>query len=278
MQKIDPAYLYQLGALIRPLTRITAETDMYDGVAVVVNARDAVAVAISPNNLYTPSLRQSRGRGEVLISLLNALIEKMNHKEWLGWFDQEEVNFLQETLIGFESAYLIELQNAAIYYVQPKGGFDIEGLIGAGENLFPRSLGLKVSSAIPDVREGARSLAFQLWTGAGYHFHRANEAVLRAYFDHEAGAANRKQNTPMGGLLKFMKDHGKGDPNVRAALENLVRFHRNPLIHPEHSIESEDEAISLYAAIRAAMGYMLDKLPDPPPSPPMVVPAPSPAP
>ena len=73
--------------------------------------------------------------------------------------------------------------------------------------------------------------------------------------------ARRSKNLTMGTMVSSMEQHDVGDPNIRAALKNITTFHRNPVAHPGHKIEDGDEALSLYAAIRACMGYMLDKLP-----------------
>lgn len=265
MQRIDPAWLYNVGAAIRPLSKVSTETDWFEDAASFVNAREQVAVAINANNLYSASLRQSVPRGVDLWHVINNMISRMGNDDWIGFFNAGEVKVLQDALTAFESAYLTELQNSSTYYVSPKGGFDLEYLIHGGEELFPESMAAKVPAAVPDVKEGARSLAFELWTGSGFHFHRANETVLRDYMDHEA-PGKRGPKSPMGWIVREMKKLGVGHPPILAALDNLIEFHRNPLAHPQHTIETKDEALSLYAAIRAAMGYMLDKLPDPPPS------------
>jgi hypothetical protein len=49
----------------------------------------------------------------------------------------------------------------------------------------------------------------------------------------------------MGDYLNEMNQKKIGDEKVKAALKDLKDLHRNPLIHPEHSLESADEAIVL---------------------------------
>ncbi len=65
----------------------------------------------------------------------------------------------------------------------------------------------------------------------------------------------------MGDYLNEMKQGNLGDENVRAALEHLVKFHRNPLIHPEQNIESADDAIALMNSIHTAIVQMLKVIP-----------------
>lgn len=259
MQKIDPSFVYHLGSVIRPLQRIAPDTDWLDTISILTAAKDAISGVVD-HSIYTKSLRQSRGRGHALVSFIEAAMAKMTADDQFHDLDASEIQTLQNLFWLFESALTVEMQNASIYYVQPKGGFDIETLIEVGEQLFPESLATKVSSAMADVKEGAKALAFHLWTGAGFHLHRANESVLRAYMDYVA-PGKRVPKMTMGAMVHTMTQHSLGNAAILAALSNLIQFHRNPLAHPEHTIETQDEAISLYAAIRAAMGYMLDELP-----------------
>ena len=167
---------------------------------------------------------------------------------------------LKERFRAFEAVLLAELQGFPLYLVHQKGGFDLACLTERPMSLFPSSLPQKCPEAVNDVEMGAKGMAFELWTAMAFHFHRANEAILRRYYSDVIWAAKRPKVLTMGTMVSSMNDNGVGDPNIRAALGNIINFHRNPIAHPDHHIESSDEAISLYAAVRACMGYMLDKL------------------
>jgi hypothetical protein len=67
----------------------------------------------------------------------------------------------------------------------------------------------------------------------------------------------------MGAYLAVMEKSELGDRRVRSALKDIKDLHRNPLIHPEHSLDSVEEAIDLLGAIRAAIGAMLPSIPEP---------------
>lgn len=181
--------------------------------------------------------------------------------DWAGKIDSWRIINLKNAFRKFDAVLNAELQTSAIYYVSAKGGFDTVCLTDQGESLFPGDLSDKVPGAIADVRAGTRCLAFELPTAAGFHLHRANEAVLRAYFDAVAGSNNRPKTRNMGDYIKKLEQLGKGDAKVIDVLKSLKDLHRNPLMHPEDTLRSLDEALSLYAAIRAAVGYMLDRIP-----------------
>lgn len=64
-----------------------------------------------------------------------------------------------------------------------------------------------------------------------------------------------------------MDKQGFGDPKVKTALRDLKDLHRNPLIHPEHSLNSAEEAIALMNGVHNVMVYMLQEIPAVAPTP-----------
>jgi len=70
---------------------------------------------------------------------------------------------------------------------------------------FSDSLSLKVPSAIDDLKQAMRCIAFELPTAAGFHLHRANESVLRCYWDSVTGGKARPKNGNMGIYLHELR-------------------------------------------------------------------------
>lgn len=64
-----------------------------------------------------------------------------------------------------------------------------------------------------------------------------------------------------GGRLKplsLLKPETKySDPKVLAALDSIRQLHRNPLMHPEESLETVDDAIALHGAVHSVVVHML---------------------
>ena len=71
----------------------------------------------------------------------------------------------------------------------------------------------------------------------------------------------------MGDYLTEMNANNFGDQKVRSALKDLKDLHRNPLIHPEHSIETAEAAIALMNGVHNAMVYMMQEMPAIAPTP-----------
>lgn len=262
MEKIDAGYLYELGATVRTFNNINRADPAWSVHDKFKRIREAVRT-FTEYSVYSIALRTARGHGQVLVSQIDTMIQALIDNDFADdSMEKVEGQYLQtySTFVKFETVMIAELQALPIFLVPPRGAFDNNYLIERGDTLFPESLLMIAPEAELDVLQAGRCIAFNLPTAAGFHMHRANEAVLRLYFDMVMGAGHRASNATMGSMLAKMKKEKKGDANIIAALDAIRQFHRNPLMHPEHTLSDIDEAISLYSAIRAAMGYMLDKL------------------
>jgi hypothetical protein len=161
----------------------------------------------------------------------------------------------------FEAVLGAELALMPLYVVQRKAGFDTAILIEAGAACFPADILTKAPDAISDLAQATRCVAFELFTAAGFHLHRANEAVLHRYWDAVTNGKTRPSSRNMGDYINEMNKQNVGDPKVKAALKDLKDLHRNPLIHPEHSLENADEAIALMNGVHTVMMHMLKEIP-----------------
>lgn len=263
MQRIDAGYLYELGAAIRPLRGLGygEMSKPWQAWQPLVNVRDTVRT-FAENSIYSAELRSSPAYAQALLVQVEALIDRIENFEWpqqTDEFQAGDVVPVARAFASFEPVMIAEIQSRSIFHVPTRGAYDSAYLIDQGEALFPASLIVKVPETLMDVRQGARCIAFDLPTASGFHFHRANEAVLRKYYD-GVSSIPRADNASMGVLLGAMKTQNVGEKPIIAALDNIKEFHRNPLMHPEHTIADVDEAISLYCALRSAMSYMLDRI------------------
>ncbi|MGB8523253.1 MAG: hypothetical protein WCD43_09815, partial [Candidatus Acidiferrales bacterium] len=207
-------------------------------------------------------LRTSRAAGNSLLEVIKNLVADTQRTNPIEYYEAYQLN---NGATEFEHILAAELGLMDIYLVSKKRGYDTSDLILNGTVLFPSDLTTKVPEATPDVMEGVKCIAFELATAAGFHLHRANEAVLHRYYDAVTDGAGRPLGRNIGDYLKALKDKRVGDPKVLSALKDLKDLHRNPLIHPEDSLESIDEAIALLGSIHSVVVHMLKAIPDPVP-------------
>jgi hypothetical protein len=264
MQRVDGFYLYQVGSQIHPLT------DLADGVtwAQIHSPAYIAQGALEPLISRTVfQLRTSVQSGTALLNVLRHVNETIMDPENTGKYNDEVDGMtrwrLRTNLAAFEAVLAAELALIPLYVVNPKGGLVLTDLIDQGWVCFPSDLGFKVPEATADLNEATKCIAFELLTASGFHLHRANETVLRAYFKAMAPPGMRApKSRNMGDYLKVMTEKGIGEPKVIAALTQLKDLHRNPLMHPEDKIENVDEALSLMGAVRSAIGEMLKAIPN----------------
>jgi len=262
VQPIDGHYLYSLGWQVHPISELNWQSVTYSDAYFPMLTAQAAVGAFLHQSVY--QVRTCREAGQELLRVLGEALEEAPNK------GGEQIATLQSWQIvqkaqEFETVFRAELGTTPMFYVTPKQNFDAGALISAGHNCFPPELAQKAPEAIPDAQQAAKCIAFDLPTAAGFHLHRTNEAVLRRYFDHVAGAENRPETRNMGDYLKKMNDLKVGDKKVKAALRDLKDLHRNPLMHPEDHIASVSDAIGLMGGIQAAMALMLKELPAVPP-------------
>jgi len=65
----------------------------------------------------------------------------------------------------------------------------------------------------------------------------------------------------MGQFAAELERQQLGDPKVVEAIKQMTKLHRNPLVHPE-VILSTEEAIGIIGMARSAIAAMLAALPD----------------
>lgn len=264
LQKVDPAFLFENGDAARSFRRIfqgQERIDTWFNLNQGVNAvNSCVYQSIYREHFHGPLLNAANHLMELAEGYQGKIYPKEGEGEDLASW---EINSLHSAYTKFETILISELQSLSSYIVTKKGGFDIEAMVDAGKLFFSRDLEAKVPAAISDLEQAMRCIAFEVPTAAGFHLHRANEAVLRAYWDHVTGGAKRPRQNNMGVYLVELEKLDKGNKSVRAHLQSIKDFHRNPLMHPEQSLETVEEAIDLMAAIRCAIGYMLKEIPVP---------------
>lgn len=263
MQRIDGAYLYELGATLRPLETVPEDGQRKIDIHFAIDkAHKSLSIFVN-GSVFSNSIRTVRKYASDLLDEL-ASLQIDFEKGVSGWEDEVsswKIREMKDKFRKLEATLIAELQVSPLYLAFNKGGFDATNLIDFGLVIFPSDIKEKVPLAVEDAQAAARCLAFELFTAAGFHLHRCNESVLRKYFETVAPTIKHPRSKNMGDYLKLLSDHNLGDQKVISVLKSIKDLHRNPLMHPGDSISGPDEALNLYAAVRAAIGYMLDRIP-----------------
>lgn len=255
MLPVDGAYLYRLGKAIQPLKNIDGRTSRLDAWLCSISARTTL-VELLDRSVYAHAIRFATEPAKELIECLQAFTAKYPENEVgsqpIGILD---AGGLSAALSKFENVFEAEFRNGNMFLATAKAAYDLRSLIFAGESLFPQpSFSQFFPEAVRDVQEGAKCLAFELYTASGFHFHRANESVVLNYL----AVISKGEARPKRNLARYIQDLEKygADKTICSCLRDLKDMHRNPLMHPEQSIENMDDAIALLNAIHTSITGM----------------------
>ncbi len=173
--------------------------------------------------------------------------------------DYGDIHPLKEALRKFETVMGAELGQAGFFVADPKAAFDIGILINEGQKAFSRDLLDKCPLVEGDARQAMRCIAFDLPTAAAFHLHRLHEGVIGYLWDHLTQGQNRPK-----GLGKYVEKFEKMegfDKNLLSCIRDIKDLHRNPVVHPEQTIDGIEEAISLQGIISSSIALMLRHIP-----------------
>ena len=168
-----------------------------------------------------------------------------------------EVYNLKSLFTKFETVMTAEMHQLATYAVIQKGCYSTPHLIDEAELIFTEQMRNHLpSQSITDIRQGGRCLAFEVPTAAAFHFLRATEAVLHRYYEELSGGHKRPRIRNMGKYIEALEKISSVDKKVLAVLRQLKDLHRNPIMHPEISLDM-DEAMTLLGIVQSAITTMV---------------------
>lgn len=257
MIRISLPFIWDSGVSIEKIESIKEGDRINDQWGTLLFARWAIDEMFN-KSLFSSSLRSSRQSAITLMSTLQKFIEEKDDAAVFKSGDIHSINFYFNQ---FKTIVKAELETLNAHFVTQKRGYDTMALIDYAEVIFPPELPSKVPAAVIDIRAAGKCIAFELPTAAAFHLHRAHEAILHVYYDQVTGGKPRPTNRNIGDYLAKLREYKVGDDKLMAALRDLKDMHRNPLIHPDQSLETVDEAIALMGSIHNTIVHMLKVIP-----------------
>lgn len=251
--------LYEVGIAIQTLKSISTPISTLDKIGELVVSRERLESFLNDES-FKGSIKVTREPTRKLIGDIDAIFNSLGERakegdNLLENLKSNPIEFnLSTSLVAFEHVFKEETNTWNTFIATPVAAYDVKVLIDDGTKLYEGvDLENRCPEAMDDIKAGARCLAFDLYTSSGFHFHRANESVILKYMKHlGAESANRNLGAYITALEE--KDAPKG---IIMCLSNLKDLYRNPLMHPEHSIESRADAIALCNCIHASIASII---------------------
>lgn len=177
------------------------------------------------------------------------------------------MNAVRSGIDIFEHQFSAELKRMAIYLVPRRGIFDTERLVANAELHIPDSAREEIGDfATKEFREAGRCLAFGVYSASGFHAMRAAESVLHSYYKRFLGDP-KKADMTMGLMASHLKDRvdstdatlPKPNADTVRAVQDVVNFDRNPLVH-KNLVLTEDDAMMLFNRAQGMISLMAREL------------------
>jgi hypothetical protein len=254
--RISLPYVYKLATDIEPLLAIKTGEHINNHYFTLLSAEYAIDSLLT-GSVFSPTLRSCRESAQGLLASIRNLTTDNNPSRAMNQF---EIIGLTSQFEQFKIALLAEIGILPSYFVTQKGGFDTITLLELGQMIFPSDLQPKVPEAIFDAQQAAKALAFELPTAAGFHIFRATESVLRRYYDSVTFGQTPPKVRSIAIYVRQLRIVKCGEEVILSTLEQMAKLHRNPLIHPE-AVLTTDEAISTLGIARSSITAMLNALP-----------------
>jgi hypothetical protein len=270
MKKLNTHEIYVLATQVHPLTEIkyvAGTTNTIGDVAYpIFKALFSIARQVNiQGSFFSPSIKRSAGE------LTRAIYELGIKKDF--WetdaktpIQEYPYNSIATKAKDFETVLANEMPGLAIYSVIQKGIYATEDLISQAELQIPEGLRKRLSEkARDDLRESGKCLAYEVSTASAFHMWRAVETVMGQYYKFLSGGKSFEEdgvtNRNWGQYIKAL--NGKGANNkITTFLDHIRDEYRNPVSHPEESIEL-DEAFGLFNVGLGAITQMLREIPEP---------------
>ncbi|MGB8889012.1 MAG: hypothetical protein WCC87_19950 [Candidatus Korobacteraceae bacterium] len=173
--------------------------------------------------------------------------------------DADAVTYFKTTIQEFETLLEDELSKLPIFCCEDDriGNFSFQKLMkGASNGYAPKTKSRLTPECIREIDESGKCLIYELSTASGFHVLRSVELTIRQYLLSIPGFTLPPLNRQnWGEYLQLLKDNGAGR-TVTDHLYNIKDNYRNPLMHPQDSIEM-DEAVSLFAVSQSMNEMMI---------------------
>ena len=243
---------------MEPLERLKADDERIDAAIAVWRAKGKLNEFLT-SSVFSSEIRSCRQLGQALLQTLN----EFNDKDLEKNIQAHEAWIIKNSHEKFKIAFLAELGIVPSYFVTRKGSFDTLSILDTPLCLYPIEIVTKVPEAVYDVIEAGKALAFDLPTACGFHVFRVTESVLRRYYMEVTKATVAPKVRNIAVYINSMRQNKCGDEKILSALKQMSDLHRNPLIHPDSALSTE-EAIATLGMSRSVVASMLSALPEVP--------------
>lgn len=255
MRQFNPYTFYDAANALHPLEGLQQGAKLKDSYYMLFMAK-AISTQlwngdILPLVISKPAALKLWQALECVLPSDQAKIQTMDMESEIDYVSAWKI---RTALKELETVLSAELQSMNTYFISQTLAYNTADLISSAENMLPEIIRRVIEpTAIADIQQAGRCIAFDLPTGAGFHIMRATESVIRQY--HQLVVKLKPKSRNWGKYIEALKKH-KADPKIVVVLDQLREMHRNPIMHPEVVLTSDEATtlIGIAQSVIVAMG------------------------
>jgi len=254
LRKVSEYHLYELAVAIHPLTEVP-DTIAYSAIwNSWFSARGALEKLFQQRQLEF-----CYDAANKLYAALNAVVPA----DWLEAYEKiaalgdpaPDLGFTERYNVvsaatEFETVLRTELNNADTYFIDPKGTHKTSLLLTDASREIPENILKEAPQVAEDFRQAGRCLLFDNSTAVGFHLMRAIESVIYAYMKKLTGKDMPIKSRNWGAYIRVLKAND-ADKKVLGMIEHIKDTYRNPILHPEVELSSEEAQVLFGLAVSA---------------------------
>lgn len=187
--------------------------------------------------------------------------------------NETHIALLENHLKEFETALKLDLGALPIYVLENKRGYSARQFVaGSGaRTVFSAQEQTQLPRAcLEDIDHAGKCLMHEQFTAAGFHIIRGLEGATRIYYERVKGSppiSAKGAFLPLGVMTSVLKDEFSSLTNkdegalgeIVLLLERINRIYRNPIMHPEMTL-NEELAIKVFDTAKLIIDEMLDDM------------------
>ena len=265
MRKLNVNDFYNLGnqcvQLQKRIAEVKNETRLGDFVFDLNWTRRSFDEVIKePCPLTSSSARAAVRVTAAIARLVPESLEELVKIDFNKMVREWELQPVSSAISDFETVLRNDMPEMSTFAVGQIGIFRTDDLIDGAYKQIPASHRAALKpSAMADINEAGRCLAFRLSTAAAFHLCRAIETGLDQYHEALVGSPYPTSagggNNNWGARIKLLQEH-HAEVKITEYLTHIKKQYRNPITHPEISLEQE-EAIGFFNASVSAISMMV---------------------
>jgi hypothetical protein len=251
---------YCFGADLKFLGQLEAGTKLRDNPRVIQELLNACNVAswFGTEELCKTYLTSSGTKLVHIKDLIQMMLQSSSGGAVAEAVSAYEAKLLADEVKEFETLLSDELNKLPFFFLEDEkiGNLSVAKLRKGASDGYPSEVRIRLTVACKsEIDESAKCLVFERSTASGFHILRSVELTIKQYLQSVPGFVMppiNRQN--WGEYLKLLKENN-ASREVTDQLHNIIFNYRNPLMHPEDTLDLP-EAVSLFA-VAQSMNEML---------------------